>query len=158
MTRQATDRAVRKTIVVAASRERAFEVFTAQMGSWWPLASKSIGSSPAQTAVLEPHAGGRWFERAADGSECEWGQVIACDPPGRLVLNWQIGADWRYDPAINSEVEIRFIAEDDARTRVELEHRGLETYGDAAEQMQQIFDSPDGWTSILDDYARAVST
>ena len=155
MTEQATDLTVRKRIVVEAPQERAFAVFSEQMGSWWPLDTKSIGSAEAQTAILEPHAGGRWYERGVDGSECDWGRVIAYEAPARLVLNWQISADWRYDPNINSEVEVRFIAEAETRTRVELEHRNLvEAYGDAAEQVYGIFDSPDGWNSLLDCYAR----
>jgi uncharacterized protein YndB with AHSA1/START domain len=157
MTEQATDLTIRKSITVNAPRDRAFVVFTEQMGSWWPLATKSIGSAEAQTAVVEPEAGGRWFERDVDGSECDWGRVIAYEPPARLVLNWQIGADWRHDPAINTEVEVRFVAEAEGLTRVELEHRGLlEAYGDSAEQLYSIFDSPDGWTDILDRYGKAA--
>jgi hypothetical protein len=74
------------------------------------------------------------------------------------VLNWQISADWRYDPEINTEVEVRFIVEEERRTRVELEHRGLlEAYGDMAEQIHATFDSPGGWTDILDHYAKAAT-
>jgi uncharacterized protein YndB with AHSA1/START domain len=134
-------------------------VFTDQIGSWWPLDTKSIGSAEAQTAILEPRAGGRWFERGVDGSECDWGQVIAYEPPERLILNWQISADWRYDPEINSQVEVRFIAEGESRTRVELEHRGLaEAYGDEAGQMYAIFDSAEGWGNILERYEKAAGS
>ena len=90
-------------------------------------------------------------------AKCDWGRVVAYEPPVRVVLDWQISADWRYDPQINSEVEIRFIAEAEDRTRVELEHRGLaDAYGDRAEQMYAIFDSPDGWGDLLARYAKAV--
>lgn len=158
MTQQATDVTVRKTIVVDVPQERAFAVFTDQIGSWWPLETKSIGSAKAQTATIEPHPGGRWFERGIDGSECDWGRVLAYEPPERVVLNWQISADWRYDPQINTEVEVRFSAESEERTRVELEHRGLrEAYGEQAEQMQGIFDSPMGWGDILERYAKQVA-
>jgi len=156
MNQRAADLTVRKTIAVQASQARAFEVFAEQMGSWWPFADKSIGAVEAETAVVEPRAGGRWFERGVDGSECEWGRVVAYEPPQRLVLNWQIGADWRHDPAIDTEVEVRFVAEGEGRTRVELEHRGLAAYGEQAEQMRAIFDSPDGWGEILGRYADAA--
>ena len=64
-------------------------------------------------------------------------------------------SDWRYDPEINTEVEVRFIAEGETRTRVELEHRGLvEAYGDKAEEMYGSFDAPGGWIGILDHYSR----
>lgn len=156
MTEQATDRTVSKTITVAAAQARAFEVFCEQIGSWWPLEGKSIGAVKAETAVLEPRAGGWWFERGVDGSECDWGKVVAYQPPDRLVLDWQIGADWRHHPTLHTEVEVRFVAEGDDRTRVELEHRGLEAFGEQAGQMAAIFDSPDGWAGILDGYVRAV--
>jgi uncharacterized protein YndB with AHSA1/START domain len=159
MTEQAIDLTVRKTITVEAPREYAFAVFTEQMGSWWPLDTKSIGSAEARTAVLDPREGGRWYERGVDGSECEWGQVITYDAPERLVLDWQIGADWRYDPDVHSEVEVRFIADGETRTRVELEHRGLaKAFGDRAEQMHAIFDSADGWGDILGRYRQAASS
>jgi Uncharacterized conserved protein len=146
---------VRNEITVEASQERAFEVFTAEIGTWWPLADKTIGDAEAEIAIIEPRAGGRWYERGVDGSECEWGTVIAYEPSDRLVLDWQISAGWAYDPELHTEIEVRFIAETEERTRVELEHRGLEAYGGDAEQMRQIFASPDGWSGILADYGKA---
>jgi len=140
---------VRKEITVEASQARAFDVFTREHGAWWPLATHHIGSAAAETAIIEPHAGGRWFERAADGSECDWGRVLVWDPPGRLVLAWEISADWKHDESIDTEVEVRFVSLGPARTRVELEHRRLDRYGAAAEQMRGIFDSETGWTNIL---------
>lgn len=157
MNQPTTDLTIQKTITVEVPQERAFAVFTEQMGSWWPLETKAIGSAKAETAVVEPRAGGRWFERGVDGSERDWGRVIAYEPPARLVLNWQISADWRYDSEINTEVDVRFIAEGETRTRVELEHRGLlEAYGDMAEQIHATFDSPGGWTDILNHYANVA--
>src|SRR5262245_29734942 len=103
---------VRKSVRVNADRARAFEVFTAGLNRWWPR-SHSIGGAPMEQAVIEPRVGGRWYERSADGSECEWGKVIAWDPPSRVVLGWQINAQFRYDPTVISEVEIRFAAEGD---------------------------------------------
>jgi uncharacterized protein YndB with AHSA1/START domain len=140
---------VRKEITVEASQTRAFNVFTQEHGAWWPLATHHIGAAPAETAVIEPRVGGRWFERGGDGSECDWGRVLVWDPPGRLVLAWEISADWKYDQTIDTEVEIRFVALGPALTRVELEHRQLDHYGPAAEQMRGIFDSEGGWTGIL---------
>ncbi len=140
---------VRKEIVVEASQARAFRAFTQEHGAWWPLASHHIAEKPAETAIIEPRAGGRWFERATDGSECQWGKVLVWDPPGRIVLAWQIGADWKHDPAFSTEVEIRFVALGPAKTRVELEHRQLERFADAAEGMRGAFDSEGGWGGML---------
>ena len=80
------------------------------------------------------------------------------DPPARLVLSWQIGGDWKFDEAIASEVEIRFVSLGPALTRVELEHRNLDALGPAAEGMRAAFESEGGWTGILRLFGeRAVS-
>ena len=87
--------AVRHSIVVEAPQDRAFTVFTQRMQSWWPMESHRIGGKPITDLVTEPHAGGRWYERAEDGSECDWGRVVAWEPPARVVLTWQVSHDWR---------------------------------------------------------------
>lgn len=144
---------VRKTIRVAAPSDRAFAIFTAGMAGWWPK-SHSINASPIRDIVVEPRAGGRWFERGEDGSECEWGKVIAWEPPRRLVLAWQLSPDWRFDPGLLTEVEVRFIADGDG-TRIELEHR-LDGYGDQAGQMFAVYDSKDAWQGMLERLAATV--
>jgi uncharacterized protein YndB with AHSA1/START domain len=151
MTKTITVAPVRKSIRVAAAPNRAFHVFTEGMSRWW-LKSHSINRSPIKDIVMEPRTGGRWFERGEDGSECEWGKVLAWEPPARLRLAWQIMQSWSFDPDLRTEVEIRFIA-DGAGTRIELEHH-LDGYGAAAEQMFQIFDSPKGWSGLLESFAR----
>lgn len=148
---------VRKTIFVNAPQAHAFAVFTERLGDWWPLQRYHIGSQAAQTAILEPGVGGRWFERAADGSECDWGRVLVWEPPHRLVLSWDIGADWKFDPDLGTEVDVRFIAEGADRTRVELEHRRLERYADKAAEMRGIFDSEGGWSALLAAFAQAAA-
>ena len=130
---------IRKRIVVAASQERAFAVFTSGIDRWWPR-QHHIGSSPLERAVLEPRADGRWYSICADGSECDIGKVLA----------WQITADWKYDAAFLTEIEVRFIAEGDKRTRVELEHRNLERYGEKAAELRKTIDSSGGWGGILE--------
>lgn len=149
---------IHKTIVVAVSAERAFQAFTEEMSTWWPLATHHIGKADAKTVVIEPFEGGRWFERGVDGSECEWGRVRTWDPPKRLVLSWEISGDWRHDPSIQTEIEVRFSPEG-ASTRVDLEHRLLHYYGDKADQMRGIFESEKGWMGLLEAFAvRAVGS
>src|SRR6185312_10259914 len=126
---------VRKSIVVKASTEKSFTTFTSRIGRWWPR-SKSIGSAPQADVVLEPAVGGRWYERGADGSECEWGKVLQWQPPSRVVLAWQIGVDWKYDPSLVTEVEITFTALGASETRVDLEHRHLERLGPHADRVR----------------------
>ncbi len=81
---------VRKSITVAAAPDRAFQVFTEGMSRWW-IKSHSINKSPIKDIVIEPKAGGRWYERGDDGSTCDWGRVLSWEPPTRLVLSWEIG-------------------------------------------------------------------
>ena len=125
---------MRKSITVKAPRERAFEVFTAQMGRWWHP-DHHILKSPLKAAVVENRAGGRWYEVGEDGSECEWGSVLVWEPPARMVFTWQLTGEWKYDPDFVTEVEVRFIPEG-SDTRVELEHRHLESYGEKAEAVR----------------------
>ncbi|MER9474777.1 SRPBCC family protein [Mesorhizobium sp. M0520] len=143
---------VRKSVTVEVPLDKAFDVFTTGFGHWWP-ASHSIGKSALTTAVIEPKAGGRWYEIGEDGSQCDWGEVLAWDPPSRLTLAWRIGAGWRYDPALLTEVEIRFVALGENATRVELEHRLRENMGETAEAMREAFESEGGWSGLLDRYA-----
>jgi len=147
---------VKKRLTVRASQSRAFEVFTEHHGSWWPLETHHIGAQAAQTAVIEPRVGGRWFERDVDGAECTWGSVLVWEPPHRVVLSWEISADWKHDAKIQTVVDVRFVAEGPDSTRVELEHRHLEFYGDNAPMMRGIFDSDGGWTGILQRFAAAA--
>jgi len=146
---------VRRSVTVKAPQHKAFEVFTSGFGRWWP-ASHSIGSSPLRSAVIEPREGGRWYETGEDGSECEWGEVLAWEPPSRVLLAWRIGMDWKYDPDLHTEVEVRFVSVTSDSTRVELEHRLLENFGGEAEAARGTFDSEGGWVGLLRNYAEMV--
>jgi len=146
---------VRKSIVVDAPVAHVFSVFTAGHDSWWPRAHH-IGETKEFTAILEPRVGGRWYERGDDGSECNWGRVLAWDPPHRLVVSWDISAAFKPDASIGSEVEVRFIAESAERTRVELTHRNLERYGDKAEAMRAMFDSDNAWAATLQAFTKVA--
>ncbi len=153
----AAELVVRKSITVAAPVALAFEVFTGDIGSWWPMASHHIGEADCAAVVIEPRAGGRWYERGIDGVECVWGQVLLWEAPRRVVLVWQLSAQWQFDPTLRTEVDVRFIAIDDRTTRVELEHRGLAAYGADAMAMRDTFSSPNGWTGMLDHYAQVLA-
>ena len=107
--------------------------------------------------MLEGREGGRWYERDIDGSECEWGRVLVWEPPSRLVLAWQITGEWAYDADFLTEVEVTFVADGPNRTVVEVDHRGLDAYGDQADDMRDQFNSPGGWSSLLEAFAGAVS-
>jgi hypothetical protein len=142
---------VRKTVVVNATQQKAFDVFTSNMTRWWP-ATHTILKSPLKQTILEPRTGGRWYQIGEDGSECGTGHVLAWEPPGRVLLAWRINADWQYDENLTTEVEVKFIAESDNRTRVELEHRHLERMGEKGEAARASVDSPGGWGAILESF------
>jgi uncharacterized protein YndB with AHSA1/START domain len=148
---------VRKVVRVQAPRAVAWQVFTEKISTWWPLATHKIGKAKAIEAVIEPRVGGRWYERGDDGSTCDWGTVLSWEPSSRLVLSWDISADWQSDPTLKTEVEVRFIAEGEDATRVELEHRHLDRYGPRREEMRGIFDSDMGWKGLLDSFAARAS-
>ena len=157
MTTETTNLAVTKTITVRAGREHAFAVFTERFFTWWPK-SHHIGDADLADAIIEPREGGRWYERGVDGAECDWGRVLAWEPPGRLLLSWHLQGDWHYDPdpARASEIEVRFVAESADVTRVELEHRHLERH-DEPEEVRSGIDSPGGWSGILAAYAEQAA-
>ena len=150
-----TVEAIRREVVVDVRPERAFELFTADMTSWWPSAHH-IGSAPIQEVVIEPRTGGRWYTRHQDGTETSTGFVTAWDPPGRLTLTWQIGADWTYHSDLVTTVDLRFDAIEDGRTLVRLEHRDLEAFGTDAAAMRGTFEEPGAWTATLAAYAEAA--
>jgi uncharacterized protein YndB with AHSA1/START domain len=147
---------IRKLVQVRAAPEVAWRVFTQKMGSWWPLANYKIGKAQAVDAVIEPFVGGRWYEQGDDESKCQWGTVLAWEPPSRLVLSWDIDADWQYDPNLKTEIEIRFADEGGNRTRVELEHRKLDRYGKRRDEMRRIYDTEGDWGRLLEAFARAA--
>ena len=148
---------VRKTLMVEAPAEHCFDVFTAGFSRWWPR-SHHIGASEMKGGVIEPRAGGRWYEIGEDGSECQWGDVLVWEPPSRLVLAWRLGADFTYDPALLTEVEVTFTPAGGDRTRVDLEHRLIENMGERAAEARESVDSPGGWGSILAAFADIAKT
>jgi uncharacterized protein YndB with AHSA1/START domain len=125
-------------VLVKAPPARAFDLFVTHMEDWWPK-GRTIGKNPHAAIVTEPRAGGRWFERDAEGNETNWGKVLAWDPPSRLLLGWQINTQWSYDPKIETEVELTFVPAEGGGTRVRLEHRRLERFGaDAAAHAETL--------------------
>lgn len=145
MTTQAQIEAIRKSVTVKAAVERAFQAFTDEIATWWPLATHSYGGEKATAAVFEGRNGGRVYERQEDGTEADWAEVTAWEPPQRFVLEWKI---------CPSEVEVRFSYESEGVTRVDLEHRGWERVGEGAEQMRENYAG--GWEVVLGKFVSKV--
>ena len=138
---------VRRSVFVKSTPDHAFEVFTAGFDRWWPR-RHSVAASPLKSAVMERKVGGRWYEVGEDGSQTQWGEVLAYEPPRRLVLIWRVGADWKCDPNLHTEVEVNFTPEGDG-VRVDLEHRMLEAYGERAEEVIGAIGAEGGWNGLL---------
>ena len=139
---------VRTSVTIEVSREHAFTVFTERFDGWWPR-SHHTGPGELAEAVLEPRVGGRWYERTTEGTVCEWGRVLVWEPPARLVLAWQLNAEFQFDPELVTEVEVTFTELGPHRTRVDLEHRDLERYGERTAAMRESFGGDGGWSGLL---------
>jgi uncharacterized protein YndB with AHSA1/START domain len=154
MTTQAHETSVRTAVVVDTPVEHAFRVFTERFDQIKPREHNMLGVDIAES-VFEPHVGGRVYDRGVDGSECQWARVLAYEPPNRIVFSWDISPRWQIetDPARTSEVEVRFIAEGSARTRVELEHRNLDRHGDGWQGTREGVEGDQGWPLYLARFA-----
>lgn len=151
---QADAAVVRREIVVNASIDKAFTVFTDRFGDFKP-AEHNMLKVPIAETVFEPKVGGHIYDRGADGSECRWARILAYDPPARVVFSWDIGPTWQVesDPQHTSEVEVTFTAEAPDRTRVELEHRHIGRHGPGWESVRDGVGHDQGWPLYLDRYA-----
>lgn len=145
-----TDAPVTKSVTVRARPERAFEIFTREIDTWWPR-THHIGKSPMRSVEIEERAGGRCFTEQEDGTECDWGRVLVWDPPRRFVMAWQITHEWGYEPSLakSSEVEVSFTPAAGGGTRVDLVHRFFSRHGVGATSMRTSVDAPNGWTGLL---------
>jgi uncharacterized protein YndB with AHSA1/START domain len=157
MTTQAQQASVRTQVVVEAPIERAFSVFTEDIGSWWNPDHHILEAELAEM-VFEPRAGGHVYDRGVDGSECRWARVLAYEPPDLIVFSWDINPQWQLESDLEktSEVEVRFIPEAPERTRVELEHRHLDRHGEGWEGIRDAVGSPDGWPDGLRAFAERL--
>ena len=155
---EATATSVQASTVVDAPIEEAFSVFTEGIGTWWPREYNLLEVDIAER-IFEPRVGGEVYDRGVDGSECHWARVLACEPPDRVVISWDIDPRWQIetDPDKTSEVEIRFTAESPERTRVEIEHRHLDRHGDGWEGLRESVGSDGGWPGCLRRFEQRIT-
>ena len=147
MTMQATETdAIRKSVTVPLPLDKAFRLFTDGANSWWPLATHSIGGEQTESVTFDLEAK-RVYERTADGSEHDWADIVAWEPPDRFLLGWRVNPD-----APTTDVEVRFVAEGE-ETRVDLEHRGWERRA-AGERAN--YDG--GWEFVLGQFVAAAQS
>jgi uncharacterized protein YndB with AHSA1/START domain len=144
------------TATVGLPLDKAFEVFTASINTWWPH-EFHIGQADVAEVVLEPGVGGRWYERGVDGSECDWGQVRIWEPPNRVVFTWQINGSFQFDPDAEhaSEIDARFTADGAGQTTVDVEHRYFERLV-GGQAVKDMINGGGGWALLLDTYAKSI--
>jgi uncharacterized protein YndB with AHSA1/START domain len=145
---------VRRQVVVDAAIAQAFTAFTERFGDFKPV-EHNLLKAPIVDTVFEPRVGGHIYDRADDGSECRWARVLVYEPPHRVVFSWDISPQWQVetDPERTSEVEVRFVAEGQNRTRVELEHRHLDRHGPGWQSVFEGVGGDEGWPLYLNRYA-----
>jgi hypothetical protein len=147
---------VRQATLVRSDLRHTFDTFVRTIGTWWPVDPFSAGKDRVRDIVIEPRAGGRVYETWADGTEVDWGELLAWAPPDRFVMTWN-------GTPVPTEVELSFAALGPALTRVTVEHRGWEALTD--EQLAEDCALPGGysagsystgWTRILGCLAAAL--
>ncbi len=156
MSTQETALVIQKSAVVAASPEKAFEVFTEGIATWWPYETHSVQAmdkkaGAPETVIFETGPNGRVYERMTSGEEAHWANVTAWEPPSRLVLEWKVNPN----AVAPTEIEVRFTAEGDG-TRVDLEHRGWEILGEQATESRAAYDG--GWAGVLGEFESAANS
>lgn len=140
---------LRLTFDVNCAPAHAFDVWTRQLGRWWPK-DHSVTGDPGLSIVLEPFVRGRIYERTPDGAEHDWGEITLWEPPSRFGYLWHL----RQDRADATEVEVRFAALPDGRARVEIEHRGWERLGARGPDLRNRTTA--GWNGLLPHYVAAL--
>jgi uncharacterized protein YndB with AHSA1/START domain len=149
-----TPEPIHASVTVRAGQERAFEVFTAGLDTWWPLETHSravdqFEGVKAERVEFEGRVGGRVIEHLSDGQALSWGEVLVWEPPSRFVLAWKPNASDRPP----TELEVRFTPQGDG-TLVEIEHRGWERLGEIAEQARAGYG--ENWQRVIDRFGEAA--
>ncbi|AYF98314.1 SRPBCC domain-containing protein [Protaetiibacter intestinalis] len=133
---------IRRHLVVRATPERAYRVFTEQLGAWWPLVRHSVYET-GNTVAFE---GDAIVERSASGESTVWGRVTLAEPPHRIAFTWHPGRE-----EDRGEVEVTFVPVGEAQTLVTLVHSGWESYGGAAAEAREEYRN--GWPTVLGAFA-----
>jgi uncharacterized protein YndB with AHSA1/START domain len=142
---------VRKTVTVPAAPQRAFELFTAHLHEWWPLATHSVGGDQAAGVAFGDGVGGEIVETLADGTTSVWGTVTDWKPPHRVAFSWHAGTP----VAEATLVEVTFTEDEPGSTVVRLVHSGWERRPDGA-SIREGYES--GWDPVIARYAQTAAS
>lgn len=136
---------IRRELMVAAAPDTAFELFTAHLGAWWPLAEHSVQGAAATVSF---EADGRIVERGPGGASDCWGEVITWNPPGEVSFTWHPGSR-----GAGTTITVTFEPRGGG-TLVVLCHAGWEALAEP-EAVRAEYDH--GWPTVLDRYAAHVA-
>jgi uncharacterized protein YndB with AHSA1/START domain len=145
--------AARAEVVVDASPQEAFRIFTDEIGLWWRR-DTPYWNDPERglTIRIEPRVGGRFIEvyDLESGTGLEVGRVTVWEPGKRLGLTWtQVG----WPDGVSTDIEVSFETAEEG-TLVRLEQTGFERVPDA-EKYVPGYDA--GWKELLGWFAERVN-
>jgi hypothetical protein len=148
--------ALTSIVEVPCSREKAFKIFTEQMGTWWPIHQRSMSmawhSKPAKSLEVQAKLGGKITEIGDDDTQHHWGTFTDFAPHDRVRFDLHMGMP----PDQTSHVEVVFEALSDNATRVILTQTNFEGFGEMAAMVLQGYTS--GWPVIFEQaYAKACA-
>lgn len=141
-----------KTIHVALSPQAAFDLFTARIGDWWPVAVFSVSAEqgkPSQSVTLAGGVGSEIVEIAADASRHVWGTIQEWEPGQSFATTWHPGRGETFATMLH----VAF-ASDGNGTRVTLTHTNWEVLGDKAASTRTGYDG--GWVTVLGQFEASV--
>jgi uncharacterized protein YndB with AHSA1/START domain len=144
---------IRKRVLVRCDVERAFDLFTRGVETWWPLETHSrrgeVDGARVERVEFPTDPGRPILEHLSTGDALPWGELVEYERPHRVVIAWKPNAN----PNPPTELEVTFTPEGDS-TRIELVHRGWEGLGSLAEEGRAGYD--EGWDLVLGRYVRAA--
>lgn len=148
---------IRRTVTVRIDAERAFDLFTSGMGTWWPVDaySRAVNEFAADRVTVErlefqARLGGSLLEHLSDGRTLPWAEVVAWHPPHRVALSWRPHSL----PEPPTELVVMF-TQTEGRTVVELEHRGWDRLSTSFRaEIYEVYAR--GWVTTLDRFAAAA--
>lgn len=127
---------LRREVRVRCDADTAFELFTAHLGSWWPLGSHSVFGAEGSVAFED----GVVVERKGSDTAV-WGTVLRWDRPTGFAMTWHPGQGAERA----TEVAVAF-APDGDHTLVTLTHTGWERL---AEPQRVRDEYEQGWPVVL---------
>jgi uncharacterized protein YndB with AHSA1/START domain/uncharacterized protein YciI len=134
---------IRREVRVGCDPETAFELFTAHLAAWWPLAEFSVFGGRASVAFED----GRVVERLG-ARHAVWGTVLEWNRPDGFSMTWHPGKG----PERATQIAVSFESDGDG-TLVRLTHTGWERLAEPAAAREEY---NGGWPHVLEGFGQLV--